>query len=92
MQAAKEAGKSVEMMKLSNNLGAVQRKKLGKIEDAYEVHQVPMTHLSHDFLIQHERLRLCQQLLHGLCLLRHYNKAVEQLEAERFWKCLLWYG
>ena len=40
MQAAIEAGRSLEVQKLSNNLGAVQRKKLGKLDAAYEVHQV----------------------------------------------------
>ena len=40
MQAAIEARRSLEVQKLSNNLGAVQRKKLGKLDAAYEVHQV----------------------------------------------------
>ena len=39
-QAAKEAGRSLEFMKLSHNLAAVQRKKLDKIEAAYEIYQV----------------------------------------------------
>jgi len=40
MQAATEARRSLEVQKLSNNLGAVQRKQLGKLDAAYEVHQV----------------------------------------------------
>ena len=40
MQAAIEAKRSLEVQKLSNNLGAVRRKKLGKLDAAYEVHQV----------------------------------------------------
>ena len=40
MQAAKQAGRSLEFMKLSNNLAAVQRNKLGKTEAAYEIYQV----------------------------------------------------
>lgn len=40
MQAAIEARRSLEVQKLSNNLGAVRRKKLGKLDAAYEVHQV----------------------------------------------------
>lgn len=31
----------LQVQKLSNNLGAVQRKKLGKFDAAYQVHQVP---------------------------------------------------
>ena len=40
MQAAKQAGRSLEFMKLSHNLAAVQRKRLDKIEAAYEIYQV----------------------------------------------------
>ena len=40
MQAATKARHSLKVQKLSNNLGAVQRKKLGKFDAAYEVHQV----------------------------------------------------
>ena len=39
-QTAKGAGRSLEFMKLSHNLAAVQRKKLDKIEAAYEIYQV----------------------------------------------------
>ncbi|DBA83627.1 hypothetical protein WJX77_005721 [Trebouxia sp. C0004] len=38
-KAAIEARHPLEVQKLSNNLGAVQRKKLGKLDPAYEVHQ-----------------------------------------------------
>lgn len=56
LQAAKEAGRWLELMKLSNNLGAVQRKKLGKFEDAYFVHQVstpPMLHCQYEYTCIH---------------------------------------
>ena len=43
MQAAKEAGRALQLMKLCNNLGAVQRKKLGKTAEAYTVYQVLWT-------------------------------------------------
>ena len=40
MQVAKQAGRSLEFMKLSHNLAAVQRKKLDKVEAAYDVYKV----------------------------------------------------
>ena len=39
-QVAKQAGRSLEFMKLSHNLAAVQRKKLDKVEAAYDVYKV----------------------------------------------------
>ncbi|KAL0041673.1 hypothetical protein WJX79_000444 [Trebouxia sp. C0005] len=39
LKAATKARHSLKVQKLSNNLGAVQRKKLGKFDAAYEVHQ-----------------------------------------------------
>lgn len=49
MQDAKEAGRSLEFMKLSHHLAAAQRKRLNKHEAAYEVYQVQWPDLlSHD--------------------------------------------
>ena len=51
MQAAKQAGRSLEFMKLSHNLAAVQRKKLDKIEAAYEIYQVRHLILQCDIIV-----------------------------------------
>ena len=40
LQAAKEAGRTLQLMKLCNNLGAVQRKMMDKPDAAYAVYQV----------------------------------------------------
>lgn len=48
-EAAKQAGRSLEFMKLSHNLAAVQRKKLDKVEAAYEVYKESLLDAMHAF-------------------------------------------